>query len=77
MTRRPLRGHDPLFFTTMNAPAGVNAIWNTSLLLPALVMTPVTLLAGPLAAYNVLLALALATGRPAASGLPRYGPRKS
>jgi hypothetical protein len=54
--------HDPLFFTTMNAPAGVNAMWNTSLLLPALVMTPVTLLAGPLAAYNVLFVLALATG---------------
>ena len=48
-----LHGHDPLFFTTMNAPAGVNGMWNTSLLLPALVMTPVTLLAGPLAAYNV------------------------
>ena len=57
-----LHGHDPLFFTTMNAPAGVNAMWNTSLLLPALVMTPVTLLAGPLAAYNVLFVLALATG---------------
>ena len=54
--------HDPLFFTTMNAPAGVNAMWNTSLLLPALVMTPVTLLAGPLAAYNVLYVLALASG---------------
>ena len=57
-----LHGHDPLFFTTMNAPAGVNAMWNTSLLLPALVMTPVTLLAGPLASYNVLFVLALATG---------------
>jgi Glycosyltransferase family 87 len=57
-----LHGHDPLFFTTMNAPAGVNAMWNTSLLLPALIMTPVTLLAGPLASYNVLFVLALATG---------------
>jgi hypothetical protein len=41
-----LHGQDPLFFTTMNAPVGVNAMWNTSLLLPALVMAPVTLLAG-------------------------------
>ena len=57
-----LHGHDPLFFTTMNAPAGVNGMWNTSLLLPGLVMTPVTLLAGPLAAYNMLFVLALATG---------------
>ena len=57
-----LHGRDPLLFTTMNAPAGVNGMWNTSILLPALVMTPVTLLAGPLAAYNVLFVLALATG---------------
>ncbi len=57
-----LHGQDPLFFTTMNAPVGVNAMWNTSLLLPALVMAPVTLLAGPLAAYNVLFILGLATG---------------
>ena len=53
---------NPLLFTTMNAPAGVNGMWNTSILLPALVMTPVTLLAGPLAAYNVLFVLGLATG---------------
>ena len=57
-----LHGQDPLFFTTMNAPVGVNAMWNTSLLLPALIMTPVTLLAGPLASYNVLFVLGLATG---------------
>jgi len=66
-----LHGHDPLFFTTMNAPAGVNAMWNTSLLLPALIMTPVTLLAGPLASYNVLFVLALATGPLCAFGLLR------
>jgi hypothetical protein len=30
--------------------------------LPALVMTPVTVLAGPLAAYNVLFVVGLATG---------------
>jgi len=57
-----LHGHDPFLFTTMNAPAGINAMWNTSLLLPALIMTPVTLLAGPLAAYNVLFILGLAAG---------------
>ena len=34
-------------------------------------MTPVTLLAGPLAAYNVLFVLALATGPPCAFGLLR------
>jgi hypothetical protein len=66
-----LHAHDPLFFTTMNAPAGVNAMWNTSLLLPGLIMTPVTLLAGPLASYNVLFVLALATGPLCAFGLLR------
>lgn len=60
--RSVLHGQDPLFFTTMNAPVGVNGMWNTSLLLPALIMTPVTLLAGPLAAYNVLFILGLTAG---------------
>ncbi len=69
--RSVLHGQDPLFFTTMNAPAGVNAMWNTSLLLPALVMAPVTLLAGPLAAYNVLFILGLAAGPLCAFGLLR------
>ena len=31
----------------MNAPHGINLMWNTSLLLPGVLMTPVTLLAGP------------------------------
>jgi hypothetical protein len=66
-----LHGHNPLFFTTMDAPVGVNAMWNTSLLLPALIMTPVTLLAGPLASYNVLFVLALVTGPLCAFGLLR------
>ena len=55
-------GLNPLYFTTMNAPAGVNGMWNTSLLLPALLMAPVTALAGPLAAYNLLFVLGLAAG---------------
>src|SRR5215468_8515669 len=42
-------GRNPLYFATMNAPAGVNGMWNTSLLLPALLLAPVTALAGPLA----------------------------
>ncbi len=55
-------GHDPLYFTTMNAPAGVNGMWNTSLLFPALLLAPVTALAGPLAAYNVAFIAGLAAG---------------
>ncbi len=57
-----VHGRNPLSFATMNAPAGVNGMWNTSLLLPALLLAPVTALAGPLAAYNLLFLLGLAAG---------------
>ena len=66
-----LHGHDPLLFTTMNAPAGVNGMWNTPLLVPALIMYPVTALAGPLAAYNTLFVLGLAAGPVCAFALLR------
>ncbi|HTC69320.1 MAG TPA: hypothetical protein VK662_07120, partial [Acidothermaceae bacterium] len=39
----------------MNGPGGVNAMWNTSLLLPGIVLSPLTLLAGAQVSYNVLL----------------------
>jgi len=55
-------GRNPLLFTTMNAPVGVNGMWNTSLLLPALLLAPVTAIAGPLASYNLLFVLGLAAG---------------
>jgi hypothetical protein len=44
-----------LVTTAMNAPRGVNLMWNTSMLLPGLLLTPVTLLAGPQASLTVLL----------------------
>ena len=66
-----LHGHDPLLFTTMNAPAGVNGMWNTPLLVPALISYPVTALAGPLAAYNTLFVLGLAAGPVCAFALLR------
>ena len=49
-------GHLPAFVTTaMNPPHGVNLLWNTSILLPGMVLTPVTLLAGPQVSLTVLL----------------------
>jgi hypothetical protein len=42
---------------TLNAPLGVNSMWNTSLLLPAVVLTPVTALAGPLLSLNLIIVL--------------------
>ena len=56
------RSQPAVLHDTMNAPAGVNGMWNTSLLLPALLMAPVTALAGPLAAYNLLFVVGLAAG---------------
>jgi hypothetical protein len=44
-----------LVTTTMNAPHSVNLMWNTSLLLPASLVTPVTLLFGPQVSLTVLL----------------------
>jgi hypothetical protein len=44
----------------MNAPHGVNLMWNTSLLLPGIVVAPVTLLFGPQVALTTLLTVAFA-----------------
>jgi hypothetical protein len=45
---------------TMNAPHGVNLMWNTSLLLPGIVVSPVTLLFGPQVALTALLVIGFA-----------------
>jgi hypothetical protein len=48
-------GHLPALVTTaVNAPRGINMMWNTSLLLPGIVLAPVTLLAGPTVSLAVL-----------------------
>jgi hypothetical protein len=52
-------GVNPLFSTHMNVPEGVNVMWNTSLLLPGLVLAPVTEVFGPVLTFNLLLALGL------------------
>jgi hypothetical protein len=49
-----------LMTTTLNAPHGVNLMWNTSLLLPGTVVSPVTLLFGPQVSLTVLLVIGLA-----------------
>jgi len=49
-------GHLPALVTTgLNAPQGINLMWNTSELLPGVVLAPVTLLAGPQASLTILL----------------------
>jgi hypothetical protein len=49
-------GHLPALITTsVNAPQGINMMWNTSMLLPGVLLAPVTLLAGPTFSVAVLL----------------------
>ena len=48
-------GHLPALVTSaMNAPTGVNLMWNTSLLLPGVLLVPVTLLFGPQVSLTIL-----------------------
>jgi len=49
-----------LFTTAMNAPIGVNLMWNTSFLLPGVLLSPVTLLWGPQVSLTAALTLGFA-----------------
>jgi hypothetical protein len=53
-------GHNPLFTDYLSYPDGVNLMWNTSMIFPALVLWPVTALFGPVVAYNVLITAGIA-----------------
>ncbi len=51
-------GHDLLVTHHLNYPDGVNLMWNTSLVLPGLLLAPLTTKFGPVLTFNVLLVLA-------------------
>src|SRR4029077_9060006 len=53
-------GHTPLLTDHLQYPQGANLMWNTSMVVPALALWPVTALLGPVVAYNVLATGALA-----------------
>ncbi|HVS44042.1 MAG TPA: hypothetical protein VMU20_17475, partial [Candidatus Dormibacteraeota bacterium] len=53
-------GHSPLLTTHLQYPQGANLMWNTSIVVPALLLWPVTATLGPVVAYNVLATGALA-----------------
>src|ERR1700736_4649989 len=53
-------GHNPLFTDYLSYPAGVNLMWNTSMIFPALVLWPVTAVFGAVVAYNVLITAGIA-----------------
>ena len=54
------QGHNPLFTDFLSYPAGVNLMWNTSMIFPAVVLWPVTALFGPVVAYNLLITAGIA-----------------
>ncbi len=49
-----------LITTGMNAPQGVAIMWNTAMLLPGVLLAPLTLLAGPQASLTVLMTVGFA-----------------
>ena len=54
-------GHLPALVTpAMNPPQGISLMWNTSLLLPGVLLSPVTLLAGPQVTLTTVLTLGFA-----------------
>jgi hypothetical protein len=53
-------GVNPLFTDYQYYPDGVNLMWSTSVLLPGLVLSPITWLGGPVLSYNVLATGSLA-----------------
>jgi hypothetical protein len=63
-----LRHHlDPFVTHRLNYPSGVNLMWNTFVFLPGVVLSPVTVLFGPIAAFNTLMTLNVALSSLAAS----------
>lgn len=50
--------HNPFFSTAINAPYGVNTMWNTSVLTLAVATLPISLLIGPFATTGLLFVLA-------------------
>jgi hypothetical protein len=49
------QGHTPLLTSLVEAPAGVNLMWNTSTPLLGILGAPVTFLGGPVLGYNLIL----------------------
>ncbi len=53
-------GQNPLVTDHLSYPHGVNLMWNTSIVVPALVLWPVTAAFGPVVSYNLLMGAAIA-----------------
>ena len=69
-------GLPALVTTAMNPPHGVNLMWNTSFMLPGVLLSPVTLLAGPQVSLTVALTgLFWLGGQPVLGAAPVGGQR--
>jgi hypothetical protein len=53
-------GQNPLFTDYLSYPPGVNLMWNTSMIFPAVFLWPVTAAFGPVVAYNLLITAGIA-----------------
>lgn len=54
-------GLNPLHLSWMNLPTGSNAMWDTTMQIPSVIIWPITLLAGAIPAYNAVALLGLAS----------------
>lgn len=61
------KGLNPFFTHHLNAPDGVNLLWDTSIPLPSLLVAPFTAILGPVFSYNLL-----ATAAPTLSAFCAY-----
>jgi hypothetical protein len=67
---------NPLVTDYLHYPTGVNLMWNSSILFPALMLTPITDLFGPIVSYNVLALLSMwLSGWCACLAVRRYSQR--
>lgn len=67
-----LHGHNPFFEHVALVPGGYNLAWATSLAVPSLALSPITLAFGPVVAYNVFALLAPPLSAVAAFALCRH-----
>jgi hypothetical protein len=51
-------GLNPLHSSYVAFPSGINLMWNTSVLLPSFIISPLTVIAGPIVSYNALMTAA-------------------
>jgi hypothetical protein len=67
-----IHGDNPFIANWINFPYGVNLMANISMFLPSLVLSPVTLIWGPVASFNVLMVIGFAGSATSAFAVFRH-----